>query len=206
MLRLLMRLRKSWKTILIVVALLVFQAMAELELPNYTSKIVNVGIQQNGIESCVPEAIRESALQDILMATDEDEFVLDKYSLIITEKATEKEKKKYPALENENVYVLKKVSEKDKEKLESILAKPLVMMYAIKDEENNAEIKNFVLTLFPPEVADYLENASLNQIIKGMPAEQSEQLMVAFGEQIDKNFGGMNCGCYYFVLVFRYGL
>ena len=191
MLRLLMRLRKSWKTVLIVVALLVFQAMAELELPNYTSKIVNVGIQQNGIESCVPEAIRESALQDILMATDEDEFVLDKYSLIITEKATEKEKKKYPALENENIYVLKKVSEKDKEKLESILAKPLVMMYVIKDEENNAEIKNFVLTLFPPEVAGYLENASLNQIIKGMPAEQSEQLMVAFGEQIDKNFGGM---------------
>ena len=68
MLKLLSRLKKSWKTVLIVVILLVFQAMAELELPNYTSKIVNIGIQQNGIDSCVPEAVREETMKTILVA------------------------------------------------------------------------------------------------------------------------------------------
>lgn len=195
MLKLLMKLRKSWKTVLIVVALLVFQAMAELELPNYTSKIVNVGIQQNGIDSCVPEAIRQETLQDILLATDDDEFILDKYSLISKNSVSESEYnsylKKYPALENENIYVLKKVSKKDKEKLEELLAKPLVMMYVIQDETKSEGMKQFVLASLPAEIVPNFQDKSLIEIIKAMPEEQSKQLIDMFAEQIDSNLGGM---------------
>ena len=191
MLKLLMKLKRTWKTVLLVIILLVLQAMAELELPNYTSKIVNVGIQQNGIESCVPDAITEENMQDILLATDKDETILDNYNLVLAENASEKEKEKYPILEKENVYILKKMSKKDKENLESIIAKPLTIMYVIKDEEKSREIKQFVLSSVPQEVASNLQSMSLIQIIKSIPEQQQAQIMNVFSEQIEKNFGGM---------------
>lgn len=133
MFKVLLKLKKSWKSVLIVVTLLIVQAMAELALPDYTSNIVNVGIQQGGIENCVPQVVRKASLESMLLATDEDDFVLDKYELIskdsLSEKDYQKYLKKYPKLENEDLYVLKKVSDEDEERLEDILAKPLIMLY-----------------------------------------------------------------------------
>ncbi len=74
MFKVLLKLKKSWKSVLIVVTLLVVQAMAELALPDYTSNIVNVGIQQGGIETCVPQVVRKTSLESMLLATDEDNF------------------------------------------------------------------------------------------------------------------------------------
>ena len=82
MFKILLKLKKAWKSVLIVVVLLIVQAMGELTLPDYTSKIFNVGIQQGGIESCVPDAIREASMQNILLATDDDDYILDKYTLL----------------------------------------------------------------------------------------------------------------------------
>ena len=195
MFKLLKRLKKSWKTVLLVVVLLVFQAMAELELPNYTSKIVNVGIQQKGIDSCALEAISEESFQNILLATDEDDFILDKYTLISRETASEKDfntyQKKYSALENGNIYVLKDISKKDKERLEKVLAKPLVMMYIIQDENQSSQIKQFVLSSMPEESLVAFKDMSLIDIIKAMPEEQSKEMIAMFSEQLDKSLGGM---------------
>lgn len=191
MLKLLSRLKKSWKTVLIVVILLVFQAMAELELPNYTSKIVNIGIQQNGIDSCVPEAIREETMKTILIATNEDEIILDKYSLVSKENAAQDDIKKYPGLEKENIYILKKISKKDKEILEKILEKPLVMSSIIQDETKNKEIKKFVLSSLPEDISLYLEDSTLVQIVNALPDDQRQVMIEMFEKQIDKTLGGM---------------
>lgn len=195
MFKLLKRLKKSWKVVLLVVVLLVFQAMAELELPNYTSKIVNVGIQQKGIDSCALEAISEESFQNILLATDKDDFIFDKYSLISRETVSEKDfntyQKKYPSLENENIYVLKDISKKDKERLEKILAKPLVMMYIIQDENQSSQIKHFVLSSMPEEALVAFKDMSLIDIIKTMPEDQSKEMISMFSEQLDKTLGGM---------------
>ena len=51
-------LKESWISIIIIVLLLCIQAWCDLELPNYTSKIVNVGIQQGGIESSNEDVIK----------------------------------------------------------------------------------------------------------------------------------------------------
>ena len=51
MLRLLKYLKPYWLLIVLDIALLFGQAMADLALPDYMSKIVNVGIQQGGIET-----------------------------------------------------------------------------------------------------------------------------------------------------------
>ncbi len=70
--------------LLAAIALLFVQAMADLALPNYMSEIVNVGIQQGGIESAVPSAIRKDQMDKAMffMSADEKEQVLANYTLI----------------------------------------------------------------------------------------------------------------------------
>ena len=195
MFKVLLKLRKAWKSVLIVMILLVVQAMGELALPDYTSRIVNVGIQQGGVESCAPEAIREEELQNILLATDEDDFILDKYTLLSKDELSEsdynKYVKEYPALEKENIYILKKISKEDKEKLEDVMAKPLVMMYVIQDETKSESMRQYVISVLPVEVQSAFQNASLIDIIKAMPEEQSKQMIDNFGKQIEDTVGGM---------------
>ena len=195
MFKVLLKLRKAWKSVLIVMILLVVQAMGELALPDYTSRIVNVGIQQGGVESCAPEAIREEELQNILLATDEDDFILDKYTLLskddLSESDYNKYVKEYTALEKENIYILKKISKEDKEKLEDVMAKPLVMMYVIQDETKSESMRQYVISVLPVEVQSAFQNASLIDIIKAMPEEQSKQMIDNFGKQIEDTVGGM---------------
>ena len=195
MFKVLLKLRKAWKSVLIVMILLVVQAMGELALPDYTSRIVNVGIQQGGVESCAPEAIREEELQNILITTDEDDFILYKYTLLskddLSESDYNKYVKEYPALEKENIYILKKISKEDKEKLEDVMAKPLVMMYVIQDETKSESMRQYVISVLPVEVQSAFQNASLIDIIKAMPEEQSKQMIDNFGKQIEDTVGGM---------------
>lgn len=67
------QLGRHWAACLAVVALLVVQAYCDLSLPDYTSKIVDTGIQQGGIESPVPDTVRDTTLQalELLMAEDD---------------------------------------------------------------------------------------------------------------------------------------
>ena len=69
MLKVLKNLKESWLSVIIIILLLIVQAACDLTLPDYTSKIVNVGIQNGGIEEVAPEMIRKSIFQAV---TDED--------------------------------------------------------------------------------------------------------------------------------------
>ena len=76
--RILRLFRNHVLAVLAVVALLVVQANAELALPTYMSEIVDVGIQQGGIASPVPDTIRESSLEDLkLFMSDEDASLVE---------------------------------------------------------------------------------------------------------------------------------
>ena len=66
------QLAHHWAACLAVVALLIVQAYCDLSLPDYTSKIVDIGIQQGGIESPVPETIRDTTLQALELLMPED--------------------------------------------------------------------------------------------------------------------------------------
>src|SRR5574344_913305 len=107
--------------IIFVIVLLFLQAQCDLTLPEYTSKIVNVGIQQAGIEDSVLEVVREEQMKKILIFSDKelDEKILSHYTLISKDNLEEKEyntyKKKYPILKAENVYILNKINEKDRD-------------------------------------------------------------------------------------------
>ncbi|MGL5085295.1 MAG: ABC transporter ATP-binding protein, partial [Clostridium sp.] len=87
MFKLIKYLKNSTLPIIIIIGLLVVQAVCDLSLPDYTSDIVNVGIQQGGVKNAVPEIIREDVLENIMMfVNDEDKSeVMDNY--IILDKA-----------------------------------------------------------------------------------------------------------------------
>ena len=76
MLKILKNLKQSWLSVLLIVLLLCLQAAVDLELPNYTSKIVNIGIQSGGIEDAVPNEITSKDMNAILAFTEDDEQII----------------------------------------------------------------------------------------------------------------------------------
>ena len=81
MLKVLKNLKQSWLSVVIIISLLCLQAAVDLELPNYTSKIVNEGIQSGGIEDAVPDKISYQDMDSILLFTEKDDEILTKYSI-----------------------------------------------------------------------------------------------------------------------------
>ena len=195
MIKLLKKLKLTWKSAIIVIILLIAQAMGELALPDYTSKIVNVGIQQHGIESAIPIAIRENTMEKVLLLTSDDEEILKNYSLIskydLSKEEYEKKLKKYPYLEKENIYELKKITKNDKQKLEEIFSKSLVLISILEDESKNEDIRKFILLSMPNEVAITFENSSLLEIIRSMPETQAKEIIGQLSELIEKKLGDM---------------
>ena len=76
MIKIFKQLGRHWAACLAVVALLVVQAYCDLSLPDYTSKIVDVGIQQGGIESPVPDTVRDTTLQALELLMSEEDAAL----------------------------------------------------------------------------------------------------------------------------------
>ena len=72
--------KKYTGVILLIIVLLVIQANCDLSLPTYTSNIVNVGIQQSGIEDSVPEKIRKTSMDSLqLFMDDNDKDTVDSF-------------------------------------------------------------------------------------------------------------------------------
>lgn len=69
MLKVLKFLKQSWILVVIIFVLLCIQAIIDLALPDYTSKIVNVGVQQSGIKSVIPEVLRKDTMENLLLFT-----------------------------------------------------------------------------------------------------------------------------------------
>ena len=94
MFKVLKNLKESWISVIAIVLLLVVQAAGDLTLPDYTSKIVNVGIQNGGIENVAPEVIRKSEMENMLIFTEGDDKILASYEEISKENLDNKEYEK----------------------------------------------------------------------------------------------------------------
>ena len=84
MLNLLKHLKPFVASMILAIALLFVQAICDLSLPDYMSNIVNVGIQQGGVENAVPKVIKLSEMEKlfIFMNDDEKNVVKDNYTLL----------------------------------------------------------------------------------------------------------------------------
>ena len=183
-------LKKSTFPIILIVMLLVGQAVCDLALPDYTSNIVNIGIQQGGVNNVTPKIIRESELDKILIfiSSDDKNKVLENYTLLSKEKLSNDEfnkyKDEYPALDKENLYEL---STKDKEKIDelnNILAKPMLIVYGIENGGAEVEAMKKQMLSNIPQGMNQNSDIDLFKVLSSMPEENLESLK----EEINNNF------------------
>ena len=192
MLKVLKNLKKSLIAVIIIVILLCVQASTDLALPDYTSKIVNEGIQSGGILNAVPDVIAKEDMDAMLIFTDKDEEIFENYTLVGSVQNMQEEKilKKYFGkdydIEPNTIYVLKEIEEEKEEELSGIIAGPLMEMTAVTNEETAKQIKEKMLQNVPEEQKQYMQNSSIMEIIEQMPEEQREQLLTEFTKQINE--------------------
>lgn len=193
MLKVLKYLKKTWISVIVIVALLCVQAAADLALPDYTSKIVNIGIQQGGIDTAIPEAISKDGMDNLLMFTNDDSKILDCYKLVSKDTVSNDEYnnylKEYPALENEEVYVLNKLNKDQKNNLEEMLKKPLVQVYLMQNDQMQEKIKESLFVNVPEPQKEAMKDMELMDILKTMPEENLEKITSNINEQIDNMQG-----------------
>lgn len=193
MLKVLKYLKKTWISVIVIVALLCVQAAADLALPDYTSKIVNIGIQQGGIDTAIPEAISKDEMDNLLMFTNDDSKILDCYKLVSKDTVSNDEYnnylKEYPALENEEVYVLNKLNKDQKNNLEEMLKKPLVQVYLMQNDQMQEKIKESLFANVPEPQKEAMKDMELMDILKTMPEENLEKITSNINEQIDNMQG-----------------
>ena len=198
MLRVLKNLKKSLGAVIVIVILLCVQAATDLALPDYTSKIVNEGIQAGGIESAVPEIISKEDMDNMLIFTDQDDEILENYTMISAtdegyetqEKHEEKLIKQYYGNDYEvqanTIYILKDINEEQKETLSGMILDPLMEMTTVTSEETASKIKEQLLQNVPEGQREYIQNMSLMELIEQMPEEQREQVLTEFTKQIEE--------------------
>ena len=146
MLKILKNLKASWISVIIIILLLVLQATIDLALPDYTSKIVNIGIQQGGIENSSPEVLSKSTMENLLLFTEEKNEILENYTIIskntLENKEYTKYVKKYPLLETEELYIRKSsLTEEQLQNLSTKMAKPLMIIQNLTEGETAKQIK-----------------------------------------------------------------
>ena len=199
MFKILKNLKKTWVSVIIIILLLCLQAWTDLTLPDYTSKIVNTGIQSGGIEYIAPEVIRKSQMDNLLIFTEDDEEILNNYTLLsknnLSENEYNKYLKKYPELENQDLYKLNKLSKNQKEKLDEIITKPFMAAYSIQNEETANSMKEQMLANSvgvdahsDPQIFNQMP---LIDIIKTIPQEQKQQISNEINRQLEEKLGEM---------------
>lgn len=116
MLHILGYLKRSWKAVAIIFLLLIFQASCDLTLPQFTSDLVDVGIQQNGIAHAAPTEMRASTMDNLglFLTDDEQELVSTFYT------------------RTGDRYVCTAQSKTDWETLDDVLSMPMVMLDTIE--------------------------------------------------------------------------
>lgn len=190
-----------WKAMIAIVLILVVQAYCDLSLPAYTSDIVNVGIQQGGIEDEVPRQIATEEMEKLLLFVSEDDqqTVMDAY----TEDNTSYKKE---------AYVLKdSVAEEENtmENLKDILQIPMMMTSGIESgsdttkqmEDKLKEQMSQGMAQSMPQGADQtmpegmpqgesqavsLDDMSMFDLLKMLPAEQRATIVEKIEEQMSE--------------------
>lgn len=169
-------LKTYWKMAFVILLVLLVQVYCDLSLPSYTSDIVNVGIQQAGVDDKIPEAISEEEMEKVLLfvQADDRQTVLDAY---------EKDENTY----NQTVYVLKKNIQDNEEKteeLEEILSVPMMMTAGFEQgSDTTAKIEEQLRANIPAEMLP--KDATVFDILKMLPEEQLSQMTDKMKDQMD---------------------
>ncbi|MBV6393466.1 MAG: Vitamin B12 import ATP-binding protein BtuD [Anaerolineales bacterium] len=173
-------------TLALAVALIFAQANLDLALPDYLSRIVNTGIQQGGVENALPEAIRASEMDKVVifLSAADKEDVLASYALV-TDSSPDYDSylKRYPALETQPIYVLNDIPQSEVDRLNPIMAKALLTVSGIEQAMNDpatAAEMGFDPSRLPP-------GANVFDMLAKLPADQLAQM----ADSVDEKFSAL---------------
>jgi ATP-binding cassette subfamily B multidrug efflux pump len=186
MLRLLKYLKSYLPMILLAIALLFIQANCDLALPDYMSKIVNNGIQQNGIVNAVPQAIRQSEMDHLtlFMTAADKTRVLSDYTLI--DKSSPEYSKyvlQYPALANQPVYVLNSVPQAEIDSLNPLMGKAFLAVSGVEKLAANPTQAAAAAKTFGFDLSKLPQGTDVFTLLAKIPEAQRAQMSAAMDKQ-----------------------
>lgn len=156
--------KDKWYYIVLIIMLLFLQAYCDLALPDYTSKIVNIGIQQKGIEDRVPDKIRAESMDNLFLFMDQDsqEIVLKDYLL------------------EDGIYKLKtkETDSVQREELNSIFGVPMLAVSGLSGESEEALVIKQKMGLS--------NTADLFEALEKMPEDELNQMVAGVTGQLAK--------------------
>ncbi|WP_418590787.1 ABC transporter ATP-binding protein [Gemmiger sp.] len=179
MIKIFKQLGRHWAACIAVVALLFVQAYCDLSLPDYTSKIVDIGIQQGGIESPVPETVRDTTLQALeLLMSEQDAALAEQW---------------YSAPDADGVRTLSHDATAAMSELENAFATPDIVLYmaATKNAATAAGTANAVTPTAYDLDAIATQFAAMSQAPGAREMLQS-QLAAAFASLDDSVAGSLS--------------
>ncbi|KPU26366.1 ABC transporter [Caloranaerobacter sp. TR13] len=182
MLKLIKYLKPFTGLIMAAIILLFAQAMADLSLPDYMSNIVNNGIQQGGIVNAVPEAIRESQMNKMIIFMEQKDIklVMDSYTLITkSSKDYAHYVELYPTLKNEPIYVLNNIGKSKIDELNPIMGKAILVVSGIN--KMKSEAKGGMIDFNGNKIP---ASTDLFSLFKNLPQEQRTKI----SNEINKQF------------------
>ena len=172
------QLARHWAACLAVVALLFVQAYCDLSLPDYTSKIVDTGIQQGGIESPLPETVRQSTLDalSLLMSEEDADALQNAYG--------------YYLQDNGVLKLRSDLTDAERTALEEAVTTPDIVLYMAAAQNANAPAGAEAETMTAASTAEDLDAvcaqfAAMAQM-PGFSREMIQQQLASAMEQVDE--------------------
>ena len=172
------QLARHWAACLAVVALLFVQAYCDLSLPDYTSKIVDTGIQQGGIESSLPETVRQSTLDalSLLMGEEDADALQNAYG--------------YYLQDNGVLKLRSDLTDADRTALEEAVTTPDIVLYMAAAQNANAPAGDEAEAMTAAPTAEDLDAvcaqfAAMAQM-PGFSREMIRQQLASAMEQVDE--------------------
>ena len=172
------QLARHWAACLAVVALLFVQAYCDLSLPDYTSKIVDTGIQQGGIESPLPETVRQSTLDalSLLMGEEDADALQNAYG--------------YYLQDNGVLKLRSDLTDAERTALEEAVTTPDIVLYMAAAQNANAPAGDEAEAMTAAPTAEDLDAvcaqfAAMAQM-PGFSREMIQQQLASAMEQVDE--------------------
>lgn len=164
--------KQLWYIMLVILALLFVQVYCELTLPEYTSDIVDVGIQNKGVEYPIPEKMSEDTFETL--------------SLFLTEEESSVVKNAYK--KNKDIYEvdLRGLEEEEYDNLEDSMLNPELMLYLFTSDSEEAQAVQQQMFAAAGDTAGAMQDMDILEVIKGMPQEQWAQLTSTFREKMSE--------------------
>lgn len=165
-------LKPYWKSVLIIVLLLIVQAYCDLALPDYTSKLIDTGIQNYGIDHCSPLQIPEKAYTIIKGFMDEDDVTVWE---------------KYYEQSDDGIYHMTDDGKDHIDEIDQACMEPMMMYYypyTMVDSDEDNQLKQMLaasgMTLdeLPPEMWSQM-GTQMKQMIDSMRDSMGDDMMMS---------------------------